>query len=137
MFTIVALAYAVSRWRRSAQLGPRKRGGKPLYRLCRPDVSAPEYQRAIYAPRPTLAQLSSLQMTRHNQTVFYLERMQPDWLPQRQRWVPIQGAMLTAGLGSELLFGLPGALFPGGSPALLLAGLGAGLVGYSQEDYKY
>jgi hypothetical protein len=46
------------------------------------------------------------QMAQHSQTVFYLERMQPDWLPPRQRWVPTQGARLVAGLGDGLIFGL-------------------------------
>jgi hypothetical protein len=38
------------------------------------------------------------QMTQHSQTVFYLERTQPDWLPQEQHWIPRQGMRLMAGL---------------------------------------
>jgi hypothetical protein len=49
------------------------------------------------------------QMAQHSQTDFYLERLQPDWLPVGRRWLPTQGARLLAGLVG------------------LLAGLGVGL----------
>jgi hypothetical protein len=76
------------------------------------------------------------QMTQHSQTVFYLERMQPDWLPQEQRWVPRQGMRLMAGLvggflivlGMGLLFGLLAGLEVGLGVGLLV-GLEAGLIG--------
>jgi hypothetical protein len=65
------------------------------------------------------------QLARHNQSVFYLERMQPDWLPVKRRWLPTQGARLLAGLVGLLagpLAGLLGVLGFG-----LYGGLGAGL----------
>jgi hypothetical protein len=31
------------------------------------------------------------QMTIHGQTVFYMEHLQPNWLPRVQRWIPKQG----------------------------------------------
>ncbi len=31
------------------------------------------------------------QMTMHGQTLFYIEHMQPDWLPHLQKWIPKQG----------------------------------------------
>jgi len=36
------------------------------------------------------------QLTQHSQTVFYLERLQPDWLPVGRRWLPTQGTRLLA-----------------------------------------
>jgi eukaryotic-like serine/threonine-protein kinase len=48
------------------------------------------------------------QLTQHNQTVFYLERMQPDWLPGGQSWVPIHAARLMASLLGGLVMGLLG-----------------------------
>ena len=81
------------------------------------------------------------QLTQHSQTVFYLERMQPDWLPQRQRWLPTQGARLVAGLVGGLVLGLAGGLIDWwmihwlvrGLVLGLLGGLIGGLVGYSEE----
>jgi hypothetical protein len=52
-------------------------------------------------------------MTQHSQTAFYLEHMQPDWLPREQRWRPTIGVGL-AGLGLGLLYGLFG------SPLLIM-----------------
>ena len=49
------------------------------------------------------------QLAQHNQTVFSLERLQPDWLPVGRRWLPTQGARLLAawvGLLAGLLAGL-------------------------------
>ena len=67
------------------------------------------------------------QMTQHGQTIFYLEHMQPDWLPVGQRWLPTHGARLLAGLvglGAGLLGGLFGERGGG-----LVFGLSAGLLG--------
>jgi hypothetical protein len=38
------------------------------------------------------------QLTQHSQTVSYLERLQPDWLPIEWSWLPKQGARLLVGL---------------------------------------
>ena len=88
------------------------------------------------------------QMAQHSQTMFYLERMQPDWLLLRQCWVLTQGTSLLIGLGCGLLAGLCGGLVfsslvsfrPGldlemafGLLVGLLAGLSGGLAGYSRE----
>ncbi len=67
------------------------------------------------------------QMTQHDQTVFYLEHMQPDWLPNRVRWIPTKGSRLVSGL----FFGLFGGLFFTQGPWLLsrlLVGLFVGLL---------
>jgi hypothetical protein len=45
------------------------------------------------------------QLAQHNQSVFYLERLQPDWLPLGRRWLPTQGASLLAGLVGGCLAG--------------------------------
>ena len=50
-------------------------------------------------------------MVQHNQTVFAIEGLQPDWLPKRgQRWLPTLGAALVSGLVGGLGFGLGGGL---------------------------
>jgi hypothetical protein len=88
------------------------------------------------------------QMTQHSQTVFYLERMQPDWLPQGQRWMSMKGEVLVgqagglliglgvgvvSGLVSGLVFGLPLGLSLGlglgiGLGVGVVFGLGVGLI---------
>ena len=80
------------------------------------------------------------QMTQHSQTVFHLERMQPDWLPQGQYWIPTQGVRLITILLGALIGGwalgsfgvLLGWLLGerlGEPDAMLIAGLGFGLFG--------
>ena len=61
------------------------------------------------------------QLTVHQQSELYLERLQPDWLPKGQRASYRWSVGLVIGLVSGLLFGL----FTGG----LGFGLGFGLVG--------
>ena len=80
-------------------------------------------------------------MAQHDQSIFYIEWMQPDWLPtrQQQRGVTLGVAVLSGlvgGLVGELLFGLigrlPGDLIgrpPGELVGRLVFGLGGGLVG--------
>jgi hypothetical protein len=66
------------------------------------------------------------QLAQHGQTGFYLERLQPDWLPVGRRWLPTQGARLLAGLVGRLgglITGLLGGLITG------LLGLGGGRLG--------
>ena len=50
------------------------------------------------------------QMSQHSQTVFYLEGIQPDWLPSWQRWWPTSGVRwldaLVGGLVNGLVFGV-------------------------------
>jgi hypothetical protein len=75
------------------------------------------------------------QLTQHSQTVFFLERLQPDWLPVGRRWLPTQGARLLAALVGLLagpLVGLFGGLGFGLGGGLIAALIG-GLTGYSQE----
>ena len=83
------------------------------------------------------------QMGQHSQTAFYLEHMQPDWLPREQRWRPTIGVGL-AGLGLGLLYGLFGSplLIMRGSAVpqwmtdlgiILVMGLFFGFVAYSKQ----
>jgi hypothetical protein len=49
-------------------------------------------------------------MGEHSRTVLYLDRMQLDWLPQGQRWIPRQGTRVVAGIAGLLFIRLGGAL---------------------------
>src|SRR5260221_934530 len=51
------------------------------------------------------------QMRQRNQTIFYLEQLQPDWLPKRRRAFYQWSVGLVFGLGVGLVFGLGGWLF--------------------------
>jgi DNA polymerase III delta prime subunit len=66
-----------------------------------------------YGPQQTLHWLSFLarQMKRQSQSVFFLERMQPDWVPKNRRQQIFSA--LIAGLVSILLFGLSAVLIFG------------------------
>jgi hypothetical protein len=78
------------------------------------------------------------QMRQRNQTIFYLEQLQPDWLPKRRRAIYgwsvglVLGLLfgLSLGLSSGQIFGLSGGLGVG-----LFFGLGIGLlVGLSKAE---
>ncbi len=72
------------------------------------------------------------QMREHSQTIFYLEQLQPDWLPKGQRAFYWWSIALVGGLGGALVGGLGGALVGGlllGLRGGLLGGLGFGLLG--------
>jgi hypothetical protein len=58
------------------------------------------------------------QLAQHGQTLFFIEHMQPDWLPPQQRWWPTTGV----GVACGLVFGL-------------LGGLGSGVYGYLTESW--
>jgi hypothetical protein len=57
------------------------------------------------------------QMKRHNQAIFYIEHMQPDWLDNKRLH------QRCLGMATGLLFGLIGAIGPGPAGGLLLRGL--------------
>src|SRR5215207_2431184 len=56
-------------------------------------------------PGPTLRWLGWLarSMRDRSQSVFYLEQLQPDWLPPRQRWLVTTGPALALGITTALL----------------------------------
>jgi len=90
-----------------------------------------------YTPEQTAHWLSWLayQMANHGQTVFYLERLQRDWLPKKQRWAiqvsTVLICVLVAGLVLGLVFGLVFGLVVGQLGELvfgLVSGLVVGLV---------
>ena len=73
-------------------------------------------------------------MVKHGQTVFYLERLQNTWLPQRQGWAVRASSRLASGLVGGLGVGLIGGLIyalvdglPYGES--VWRGLGLGLIG--------
>ena len=68
-----------------------------------------------YTPLQTVDWLTWLarQMVRHSQTVFYIERLQPDWLPGEQRWAFGLVYRLVAGLVVGLVAGLVNGLLNG------------------------
>jgi hypothetical protein len=80
--------------------------------------------KARYTPQQTKHWLAWLarQMTAHHQSELYLERLQPDWLPKRQRAFYLWSGRLFFVLFIGLPFGLLGGLFFG-----LLGGLLGGL----------
>src|SRR5262249_50327061 len=91
-----------------------------------------------YTPEQTVHWLSWLasQMAKYGQTVFYIERLQLDWLPNRPRWVIHLCNALVGGLGFGLVWGLVLGLFYGLAIGLfdgltygLIRGLFDGLVG--------
>lgn len=82
-----------------------------------------------YASQQTLHWLSCLakQLIQHNQTIFYIEQMQPDWLPDarsRRLYQLIVGLII--GLVVGLIVGLVNVLVSGLIPGLL-SGLSVGL----------
>lgn len=92
--------------------------------------------RPHYTPMQTVRWLAWLarQMAQHDQAVFYLERMQPDWLPARQQrhypWGVGLGLGVAFGLGLGVGFGLfygPGDELVFGLVIGLLVGLIFGL----------
>ena len=101
-----------------------------------------------YPPQRTVHWLTWLawQMVRHSQTVFYIERLQPDWLGEKG-WefglvdrlvgglVGGLGFGLVAGLVAGLVRGLAGGLFIG-LVIGLVSWLGFGLASHSDEKIK-
>lgn len=91
-----------------------------LERRVRPEAST---------PAETVRWLSWLAgaMHAHDQTVFYLEQLQPDWLPsRRQRWLVTTGPALTLAVPVTIL------LFPWFSYATVLGGLMIGVAAWGR-----
>jgi hypothetical protein len=128
MLSIVALAYAgKSEANVQASGTPEKR----RYHLFDAFIAAMfkrHSQKTDYTPQQTTYWLSWLarQMVKHSQTVYYIERMQPNWLLSKQSWIPTTGVALFCIVASGLLGGLFGGVL---GNANLLAGLGSVLVG--------
>jgi hypothetical protein len=92
-----------------------------------------------YPPEKTKCWLSWLagRMVEHGQTVFYLERMQPEWLTKR-RWLYRLMTGLVVGLGGGLVVGLLGGLVAGpvyGLSGLVIGGSVSGVI-YGLADIK-
>jgi hypothetical protein len=99
---------------------------------------------SLYPAQQTIEWLTWLaqQMKRHGQTVFYIERMQPDWLPDSMwyrlcyRVLVRLGIGIASGLIIYLIFGIAIGLFIGTGRGLgsglvsgLIGGLVSGLIG--------
>jgi signal peptidase I len=67
-------------------------------------------------------------MEKESQTLFLIERIQPNWLSPRMQWVYRIGVGLTAGLAIEWIYGLTVGLVWGLLSLHMLLGLLAGLV---------
>jgi hypothetical protein len=85
-----------------------------------------------YAEQQTTHWLSWLarKMVEHSQTVLYIERMQPKWLPRSRRlWFAIRVGLLSALVGGLLVGLLVGLVYGlrGGPRSGLVYGLGVGL----------
>jgi hypothetical protein len=136
MLSIVALAYkdtSAVKLRASGTLDARRRRLFDDYieaMFTRPGRSKGT---AIYPQEQMLHQLSWLagKMLEQKQTVYYIERMQSDWLPPRQRGGYLFRVRLLCGLVVGLCIGLVAGLLGGLGVGLgfgLVAGLGFGLV---------
>ena len=92
-----------------------------------------------YTPQQTVHWLTWLawQMVRHSQTVFYIERLQPDWLPGEQRWAFGLVYRLVVGLVFGLVVGLVGGLVGRSWSTGWSYGLVVGLVvGLARRDWS-
>jgi GTPase SAR1 family protein len=94
----------------------------------------------LYSQDKTLHWLSWLaqQMVQHSQSVFYIEYLQPDWLPERWRWAPTTGVGISLGLIVGLLSGVVDWSYSGWGDLLcieLIIGFVSGLLAY-EEDIK-
>jgi len=92
-----------------------------------------------YSPDRTVAWLRWLarQMARHDQTVFYIERLQPDWLSIRQRALFMPAVGLSSGLGVASIVFLVYGMFVGptmGFLSAVIVGIGGILVGPTIES---
>jgi signal peptidase I len=67
-------------------------------------------------------------MEKESQTVFLIERIQPNWLSSRRHWVYCIGVGLTAGIVIEWIYGLTVGLVAGLLSLHMLLGLLTGLV---------
>jgi len=137
MLSIVALAYEdTSAAKRPASPTPEERRRQLFDDYIAAMFARPGRSKgtAAYTQHQAVHSLSWLaaQMVAHHQTMLYIERMQPEWLPQaRQRGYVVRMRLingllagLLGGLGFGLLMGLVFGLFTG-----LLNGLLAGLLG--------
>jgi hypothetical protein len=79
-------------------------------------------------PAQTLRWLGWLarSMRDRSQSVFYLEQLQPDWLPGRQRWLVTTGPALALGIATALI------AFPFVSYSSLVAGLAIGILAWGR-----
>jgi DNA polymerase III delta prime subunit len=104
LLSIVTLAYkARSAAALRASGSPEQRRAR-LFAAYTDEMFRRRAEDAPYARRQTLRWLGWLarSMAQHNQTVFQLEWMQPDWLPRGLRWLVTAGVAITMGFLAAL-----------------------------------
>lgn len=131
MLSIMTLAYYRMPQEAAIALGGRKEGQTFLFDTYVERMTRYRGGEALYDPQDARRWLAWLarQMAKHNQTMFFLENMQPNWLPRQAERVFVEKLRFSIGGGFLLLGVLAGllGLVWGGWPALLL-GIGAGVV---------
>jgi eukaryotic-like serine/threonine-protein kinase len=136
MLSIVTLAYAKKSAAEVQAIGAVGERDSHLFNTYIVAMVERRQMTSNYKPEQTIHQLSWLaqQMVRHNQTIYYIERLQQDWLPPRQqREYRIRGDLLT-GLITGLVGVLSGWMLFGIVEGLIL-GLVFGLaVGLAKDD---
>jgi len=127
MLSIVTLAYAGKSSAEVQAVGTPEERRRHLFDAYIQAMFKRRSEEINYTPQQTTSCLSWLaaQMVRHSQTVFYIERIQPDWLPQQQRRYYSYAvrflSRLIFGLFGALTFGLIGTQF--GKPGDVLGGV--------------
>lgn len=131
MLSIMTLAYYRMPQEAAIALGGREEGRTFLFDTYVERMTRYRGGEELYDPQDSVRWLAWLarQMSKFNQTMFFLENMQPNWLPRPAERTFVEKLRLTIGgwfLGLGLLAGLLGWLLAGW-PALLL-GVVAGVV---------
>jgi hypothetical protein len=90
MLTVVTLAYAGQPAEALRTQGPLVERRQSLFATYVDRMFQRRSALALYTRQQTEHWLAWLawQMAQHSQTSFYLERLQPDWLPLGRRWLP-------------------------------------------------
>ncbi len=131
MLSMMTLAYYRMPENVALSLGSRKMGRTLLFDVYVERMARYRGGESLYEPEQTVQWLGWLaqKMSQFNQTIFFLENLQPNWLPREQQR-QFASAMRTRLAGVFVLVGLLAGLvglFVSDWRALL-AGLGAGLV---------
>jgi hypothetical protein len=132
MLSIMTLAYYRMPADIAVSLGERGMSRQHLFDVYVERMARYRDGEKIHPLTQTQHWLSSLarQMSAHNQTIFFLERLQPDWLPrsQRRRYLnQLQFGLLLLLTLAGVVGGLVG--WTTGNPTAPLWGLGLGLLG--------
>jgi DNA polymerase III delta prime subunit len=138
MLTIVALAYEGTPFEALQIGGTAETHRKHLFAVYIDRMFRRRGVEIRYSPEQTIYWLKWLawQMRNHNHIQFYIERLQPTWLPKNQQWIPplvtaLVAALLFASAGVTIGWGFSGLVGPLVSG--LLFGLFGGWLAYEPE----